>query len=169
MRDELQAQVDALEAGHTFPSRRALFRALAGSEWGRLRGLRAEALKMRAKRLGVVVRTGKGALCRAARPGTDLEHAANSGEAAGDTPGAARPCSGPCSGSSGPARGRVELPLLRQTTPARYGDLVGRVERGSLKAAVKLKCLDCSNWQPQEVRLCTMTDCPLHGVRPYQP
>jgi hypothetical protein len=31
--------------------------------------------------------------------------------------------------------------------------------------AIRLKCLDCSNNQPLEVKNCTITDCPLYCYR----
>lgn len=31
--------------------------------------------------------------------------------------------------------------------------------------AIRAKCLDCSCWQPSEVRNCTAVDCPLHPFR----
>ena len=36
--------------------------------------------------------------------------------------------------------------------------------------AIREKCLDCSCWQPSEVRQCTVIDCPIYpyrmGMRP---
>ena len=31
--------------------------------------------------------------------------------------------------------------------------------------AIRQKCLDCSNFQPIEVKLCTCPDCPLYPYR----
>ncbi len=31
--------------------------------------------------------------------------------------------------------------------------------------AIRAKCLDCSCWQPKEVRLCVHEGCPLHHYR----
>lgn len=31
--------------------------------------------------------------------------------------------------------------------------------------AIRAKCLDCSCYQPKEVRLCTVTKCPLYPYR----
>lgn len=31
--------------------------------------------------------------------------------------------------------------------------------------AIRAKCLDCTCYQPSEVRKCTMEDCPLHPFR----
>jgi len=31
--------------------------------------------------------------------------------------------------------------------------------------AIRAKCLDCTCWQPKEVRLCPCEDCPLYPYR----
>lgn len=31
--------------------------------------------------------------------------------------------------------------------------------------AIREKCLDCSGWQPKEVRLCPHAECPLYPFR----
>jgi hypothetical protein len=31
--------------------------------------------------------------------------------------------------------------------------------------AIRKKCLDCSYWQPKEVRECTVIDCPIYPYR----
>jgi hypothetical protein len=41
----------------------------------------------------------------------------------------------------------------------RRGD--GGMTKITRAKAIRLKCLDCSNYQYQEVRLCPVTDCPL--------
>jgi hypothetical protein len=39
---------------------------------------------------------------------------------------------------------------------------------GSPRNAIKAKCLDCSNWQRQEITHCRVLTCPLHAWRPFQ-
>ena len=39
----------------------------------------------------------------------------------------------------------------------------------SLRYAINAKCWDCSGEQRLEVKLCTVKDCALYPVRPYQP
>ena len=63
---------------------------------------------------------------------------------------------------------REALVKLRENTPAKYHPLVDQVGRGSRVAADKLKCLDCSGWQPIEVKNCTIKRCSLFSFRPYQ-
>jgi hypothetical protein len=51
---------------------------------------------------------------------------------------------------------RIALPLIEQA------------EAGSLPAAIKLMCLDCSGWERNDVRDCVIDWCPLYPHRPYQ-
>lgn len=41
--------------------------------------------------------------------------------------------------------------------------------RVTLRERLKLKCLECSAWQKEEVRHCTVRACPSWPDRPYQP
>lgn len=43
--------------------------------------------------------------------------------------------------------------------------LLGQMSRAN---ALKIKCLQCSNYQMLEVRHCTVVTCALHNLRPYQ-
>ena len=165
MRDQFREQVDALEAGSTFPSRQALWRALAQTPWAQERGLTERALETRAHRLGVAVRTPKGRGHRF-KPGA-AEPRSQTG--LGQAGHGSFPESAECGAVGKAAPQRLSLPLLRQVVPTRHRRLVDKVEDGSLRAAIDLKCLDCSDYQVAEVRHCTVTGCPLYSVRPYQP
>jgi hypothetical protein len=147
---ELQAAVSALEAVGSFPSRSALWQALAQTDWARQWGLSAGALQRRASRLPIVIRTPDAR--KTSREPSATSNLANS------------------TGKGHLAKfPRTPLPVLRADVPARFHRLVDRVENGSLRAALDLKCLECSAWQPVEVRLCPIEACPLHHRRPYQP
>jgi hypothetical protein len=64
------------------------------------------------------------------------------------------------------------ITTLKNAVPAKYHKLVDKVKNGSLKAAVKLKCLDCCGFETQakkEVRLCNIQECSLWAFRPYKP
>lgn len=37
----------------------------------------------------------------------------------------------------------------------------------SYRHYLKLKCLECSSGSKHEVKVCPVTSCPLHPVRPY--
>ncbi len=53
-------------------------------------------------------------------------------------------------------------------TPIQYKPVVKRIKNGSMKAAIQLKCLDCSDFQSTEVRNCECVECPLWVFRPYK-
>lgn len=57
---------------------------------------------------------------------------------------------------------------LRKEAPRWALTLIDAAEEGSVTAALKVKCLDCSGWERKEVRDCTVAGCPLYPVRPYQ-
>lgn len=42
------------------------------------------------------------------------------------------------------------------------------ISGNSRAAAVKAKCLDCTNWQRVEVADCLVATCPLYPYRPYR-
>jgi hypothetical protein len=166
VREPMQAQVDALEATQTFSSRKALWHALAQTPWAKEREMTVRGLETKARRLGVVVQTPKGIGHRfvggAAEPGYQPDRP----DEEASVPSESRE---KCGAVRKLAPQRLPLPLLRRVVPVRHHRLVDRVELGSLRAAIDLKCLDCSDYQITEVRHCTVTACPLHGVRPYQP
>ena len=60
------------------------------------------------------------------------------------------------------------LNVLEKNTPERFHSLVEKVREGSMSAAVKLNCLDCSGYITAEVRLCQIKQCPMYAFRPYQ-
>lgn len=56
-----------------------------------------------------------------------------------------------------------------KTIPDRAKSTFTRAFSGKSKAsALKAKCLDCSNFQMEEIKLCPVKKCPLWQYRPYQ-
>lgn len=56
----------------------------------------------------------------------------------------------------------------KKVVPSRFINLVVLAEQGSLKAMISLKCLECTTYQIREIKECTLVQCPLYPVRPYQ-
>jgi len=54
--------------------------------------------------------------------------------------------------------------------PPRFRSFMIKSIRGELSPtqAIKAGCLDCSNYQPNEIRLCPCNECPVYRHRPYQ-
>lgn len=57
---------------------------------------------------------------------------------------------------------------LQKSVPETFLPLVERIVNGSVTSAVRLMCLQCSNFQRVEVKECQMTNCALYAFRPYQ-
>ena len=57
----------------------------------------------------------------------------------------------------------VNVPTLWKSTIKRAFD-----GQGSPRQAIKAKCLDCSNFQREEVKECPVFLCPLWPWRPFQ-
>ena len=64
---------------------------------------------------------------------------------------------------------KQSLCQIKAVVPERFQPVVNRVIKGSMKAAVNLKCLDCCDYQPIEVKLCECNACSLWPFRPYKP
>ncbi len=156
--DELQRIVDELENRQTFPNPSALWKAVEETAWAKAhqpRPVTASVAYDRAKELGIQYKT------RPAKRGlvalTEEQRAAML---------AARKNRKPRSEKmKAYANTFTEM---RHCVTERFLPLVAQAEKGSLRAAIKLKCLDCSNYQPSEIKECLITACSLFPHRPYQ-
>lgn len=62
----------------------------------------------------------------------------------------------------------IPLEVLTKAVPKEFHKVVAKVAAGSMKAAIKLKCLDCTCFQPTEIRECAIKECSLWAFRPYK-
>lgn len=62
-------------------------------------------------------------------------------------------------------RSANRLPLL-QSTPEEFKPLAAKVSGGSMKAAIRLKCLECCCWQRKEANECQIKTCALWSFLP---
>lgn len=60
------------------------------------------------------------------------------------------------------------IAYLRTITPSSYLPIVDRIEKGSMKASIAWKCLECSGWRVSEVKQCAVKDCSHKPFRPYR-
>lgn len=149
---EMQAVVSKCESESSFKNRTELWNAIAATEWARTmqpRPLTAQVAMIKADELGIEIKTPKGLRGRA------------KGSAPINTGGRKKKV------FSAEQRDALisGIPLDQREKLIKTID---RACNGSMKAAVKLKCLDCTNWQKQEVADCTIVDCSLHSFRPYK-
>ncbi len=142
------AELEASQPDGQFPNRSSLWASLEDSEWAKTRSprpLTAQVGMLLAKKFNTTINTPVGQ--RGRQKG-----------------------SGPVPGGG---RKKKAWPLhivdaVKNSTPTKFHKIVDRAAKGSLKAAIKLKCLDCTCFQQKEVRLCELTSCSLWTVRPYK-
>ena len=150
---DFQKVVTDLEASQTFENPSALWKAVEASDWAKglqPRPLTAAVAYARAKELGIVVKT---------QPG---KRGIQGGPIGGGIPRVRVPRSKKMKAFA------ETFAKLRKATPKRYLPLVDKAEKGSAKACIKLKCLECSAWQSSEVKQCIIDHCPLFPIRPFQ-
>ena len=148
-----QKVVSDLETAKTFDNPSALWKAVEESEWAKglqPRPLTAAVAYARAKELGIVVKTPPG---KRGNPGAAV---------ANGVPRVRVPRSKKMKAFA------ETFAKLRKETPTRFLPLVDKAEKGSAKACIKLKCLECSNWERIEVKECVIINCPLYPIRPFQ-
>lgn len=150
---EFQKVVTDLEAKQVFANPSHLWKAVEETDWAKNqtpRPLTAAVVYARAKELGIVSKTPPG------KKGGGSNNP-NFGK-----------------GPKGPRIPRSEkfkkfdktFEIMAKEVPEQYRHLIDKIKKGSMKAALKLKCLDCSAWDIKEVRGCVCTGCSLFPFRP---
>lgn len=155
---EFQSVVNDLEGKQTFPNPSYLWKAVEATSWAKRqspRPLTASVAYCRAKELGIVTRTKGGK--RGASTLTPEHKAAMQVGRTQRTPRASK-----MQGYS------TTFKELKRQTPTRWLPMVERAEEGSLRAAISLKCLDCTSFQVQEIKDCACVECSLYPHRPYK-
>ena len=141
-----QNMVRSLELRFNFQTRSALWEAVAKTGWARSIKLTPQVAMLKAKAFNIVIKTPVGQ--RGRKKG-----------------------SGPVPNAGRKGKRTIPLPIVdllkRQYAPSVH-KAIDRAASGSMKAAIKLKCLDCVCYQKKEVTLCETVDCPLWVFRPYQ-
>lgn len=146
---EFQKIVTELEAAQTFSSPSHLWKAVENTEWAKgqkPRPLTSSVALMRAKDLGIVFVTLPGKI----RGNPNL---------GGTGRGVRVPRSQKMKAFS------ESFQIMRKEVPVQFHKLVTKAEQGNMRAALKLKCLDCSAWDAAEVRKCECTGCSLYPFR----
>jgi hypothetical protein len=152
---ELVRVISELENAHTYPNMGELLKAIEDTPWAKglqPRPLTAQVAYLRIKELGIVCKTPKGK-----RGGTISEERIAKMQA-----------------NRGVRVVRSEklkkyipsFEAMKQTFPANCMPIIERAQKGSIKAAITLKCLECSSYQRAEIRKCVISDCALFPVRP---
>jgi hypothetical protein len=143
---KLQEVIANLESASSFTSRNALWESVANTDYAKGIGLSSQVAMLKAKAFGLEIKTPLG----------------KRGRSKGDGP---VPNAGKRKGK------RIALEIVQEMKKEFHPSLhkkIDRAAKGSMKAAIALKCIDCTAGSKKEVALCVMTTCPLWGYRPYQ-
>ena|SRR3990167_2259786 len=149
---ELQQAITDLENKQAFTNRFQLWHALEQTEWAKTRQprpLKAQAAMLKAKQFNLVIQTKLGKKGKQKREGNTT---------------IAIP-------SLSKRSKKISLDIiekLKKQYNEKYYKTIDKLVSGSMKAAIKLKCIDCSGHDHQEVKLCALNDCPLYPFRPYR-
>ncbi len=149
----LRAEIARQEATNVFTGRSQLCQAVAASEWGQAQpGLSASVVLLRIQEYNIPIKTAVGkrgrgkALAASRQNGTVVR----------------RPRS---------EKMKAFAPTMNhlkeewgETSPTR----VEAAQKGSLKALIALKCMECTGGQRTEIKGCSVFKCPLFPVRPFQ-
>lgn len=144
-REELQKAITQVEATQELTNRTALWNAVAQTEYAKNISLSPQTAMLRAEQFQLNISTPKGLRGRA-------------------------PGSGPVPRRPKSQRVSLEVVTLQKKNffDESLHPIVDKAASGSMKAAIKLKCIDCCAGSKLEVALCTITTCPLWGFRPYK-
>lgn len=152
---DLQTQIIELEKAQPdgkFPNRSALWSGLEATEWAKTREprpLSAQVAMILAKNANLDIQTPVG----------------QKGRVKGQGP-----------VNVGPRKKRTAEPVvldaltngMPKDAREKYSSVIKKACGGSLKSVIKLKCLDCCNWEKKEVSFCTVLSCPNWMFRPYK-
>jgi hypothetical protein len=157
-KNEFQQVVYDLESKATFANPSYLWKAVEATAWAKAqlpRPLTASVAYVRAKELGIITKT-KGGKRGVGTLSPEHKAAMQAGR------GQRKPRAEKMQGFTTTFKG------LKEQTPTRWLPVVEKAEAGSLRAAISLKCLDCTCFQPKEIADCRCVECSLFPHRPYK-
>lgn len=153
-KNDLQSTIDKIESENTYPNLSALWKAVEETDWAKgchPRPLKAASIYQKVKELGITYKTKAGA--RGVQPGENR-------------------FAGKVGKRSSKVFNNTIYTSLKALVPAKMQQSLEKTLRkaatGNMKSAIRLKCMDCSGWNREEVRECLVTDCSLHSIRPFK-
>lgn len=149
-----EAEVAPVAAVSPFPNRSALFRAVSESDWAKSKGVLIQPATVAnwIKKFDIPLLTPVGKKGR--QKGVKIE-------------GAGRKRRGRNEENYNAMIKSLNMQSERGIAPSMV-KAADRAASGSMKAAIKLKCMDCCGHDKKYVRECTSYDCALWTYRPYQ-
>lgn len=155
-KDKLEAIIVKLESENTYTTRSQLFTEVA-EKYSDLHGVSFSnaCAAQRAKQFGIEIKTQMGERGLHLKGGNAdaLKKWRETGEVQDKKPKIKSP---------------DFLPYWAKEDGGKFLKIAKSAQRGSVKAKIKLKCIECAGGLTKEVALCEITTCPLWDIRPYQ-
>lgn len=155
-KEDLLKQINNVETEREFRNRNELAEYIANTDWGKNfkpKPITASVVILRIEEfnLGSVIKTPKGK--RGRQSGIALSAEQKAAMQAG---------------RQQKSISKDFIDRLKKNTPVTFHNVINRIQSGSIKAAIKLHCLQCSGYERNEVKHCQCLTCPLYAIRPYQ-
>jgi hypothetical protein len=149
--EELKEAIKLAEANGPFNTRQELAIAISSSQWGIDNNITTAVVINRIKEFGIVPLTQKGKRGRQTGEKLTDSHKQKLMDGRGKK-----------------SVDKSWIDGVRKITPAAYLPIVDRIEQGSLVATLKMKCLECCNFNKSEIKNCSVQTCVLWSRRPYK-
>jgi len=152
-RVDLLQQIKSVESKSNFSTRNDLANAVADTDWAKHNGITAPVVISRIKEFSLdgEIATKKGKRGRQKGVVLSKEHKAKL-----------------LAGRKNKDFVCLNYAELKRSFSSSKAGLIDRVAKGSLRAAIKAQCLSCCNEDTNEIRHCTVVNCPLYSFRPYK-
>lgn len=150
-KSELEAVINELEANNTYSAESHLFAAVAETEWAKRQKITAPVVYLRVREYKIQLKTqvGKrGMMPKGVRPPRQKSLLTRAQKFA--------------------KYAHIFAAMLKEY-PRQLHVKINRIRKGSMKAAIAVKCLDCSGFYGREVKWCPCKTCALWVFRPNQP
>lgn len=155
-KDKLEAIIVNLETNNKYTTRSQLFTEVA-EKYSALHGVNFSnaCAAQRAKQFGIEIKTQMGERGSHLKGGNGeaLKKWRETGEVQDKKPKLKNP---------------DFLPYWAKQEGGKFLKIAKSAARGSVKAKIKLNCIDCAGCSTKEVALCEIKTCPFWDIRPYQ-
>jgi len=142
-RSQLENAVKKAERENSFTNLQSLYESVSNSEWGRQqKGLTPAVVRLRILEFKIKTETKAGKKTKGVFPGVRGKRQSRSQKFA-----ASPDC-------------KLSITKLKRTF-TEHPELVKQIEKGSMKAAIKLNCIDCCGGSTSEANHCELYECPL--------
>lgn len=145
----LQKEIDVAESNNTFKNQTELFEFIANTDWAKKtykKPLSSAVLYLRYKQEALIVKTPKGKRGRAA--GTPINRTARKDKLAKNP------------------NFKENIRLLKRNNPTAI-KTIDKMAAGSLKAAVRVNCLNCCGGDKKSASQCNVLSCGLYLFNPF--